>query len=149
MGARAQPCPCPSSTPLSYSSFSLAPGSTSQSMHYSWLVLLPRTLAGLGLCDGDVKAQCLSLDMLKDCHTLPWLYLGTGQLLSPRAPWSHTGAIESIRCSRTCSCPAGSCSTSPLWEVAGLLGANPPLLCAKMQNILIHVSLSCFFSFPC
>lgn len=30
-----------------------------------------------------------------------------------------------------------------------LLDANPPLLCAKMQNILIHISLSHFFSFPC
>lgn len=31
----------------------------------------------------------------------------------------------------------------------GLLSAKPPFLCAKMQNILNHGPLSCFFSFPC
>lgn len=44
--ARAQPCHCPSSTPLSYKSCSLAPGSTSHPMHSGWLVLLPQMPVG-------------------------------------------------------------------------------------------------------
>lgn len=103
----------PQQHPLSYSSFCLAPGSASQPTHHGWLVPLPRTPAGLGVCDGDVKgsgAQCLSLGMLKDCHTLPWLYLGTGQLLAPRVPWSDTGATGSIRCSQRPNLPVpGRC----------------------------------------
>lgn len=72
------------------------------------------------------------------CVLLPWLSLGTGQLLSPHTSDRHG-----------CHEPGVSMEHLSARGSHLLLNASPPLLCAKMQNILIHVSLLHFFSFPC
>lgn len=104
-----------------------------------------------GLCDGDVKGSSASLCVLEHCaipcHSSPLgqgsscPHMRCGRAWVPRGAGAHSTQI--------CRCLGCACNTSLLREVVWLLDANPPLLCAKTQNILIHVSLSCFFSFPC
>lgn len=148
--ARAQPCP--SSTPLSFRSFSLAPGPTSHPTCSGWLVLLPQTPLGCaaGTCravaPGARLCVCLRA-VLPPAMALPWGQGGSCPQLPHGQAWVPRGA--GAHSTQTCRCLGCACYTSPLGDVAWLLSANPPLLCAKMQNILIHDSLSCFFSFPC
>lgn len=97
VAARAQPCPCPSSTsPTKASALLLGQHPTLG------------TVAGLSCCPkcqraarwGHERQHCSELIFVhaqRWCHPLPQLSLGTGQLLSPYAPWSGMGAT---RCRR-------------------------------------------------
>lgn len=101
-------------------------------------------------CDGGMRgsgARCSSLCVPEDSAT-PAMALPQDRAAPVPTPVTGMGALGCRQCQHP-NRPGVSMEHLSARGSHLLLDANPPLLCAKMQNILIHISLSHFFSFPC